>query len=50
MTFREDESRIRRSNAPHNIGVIRHVAMDLLKREKTKDQLLEEKNSSGLER
>lgn len=36
MTFREDESRIRRGNAPHNIGVIRHVAMNLLKREKTK--------------
>ena len=36
MTFREDQSRIRRGNAPHNIGVIRHVAMNLLKREETK--------------
>ena len=36
VTFREDESRICRGNAPHNIGVIRHVAMNLLKREKTK--------------
>ncbi len=36
VTFREDDSRIRRGNAPHNIGVIRHVAMNLLKREKTK--------------
>ena len=36
VTLREDESRIRRGNAPHNIGVIRHVAMNLLKREKTK--------------
>ena len=36
VTFREDESRIRRGNAAHNIGVIRHVAMNLLKREKTK--------------
>ena len=36
VTFREDESRIRRGNAPHNIGVIRHVAMNLLKREPTK--------------
>ena len=36
VTFREDESRIRRGNGPHNIGVIRHVAMNLLKREKTK--------------
>ena len=36
VTFREDASRIRRGNGPHNIGVIRHVAMNLLKREKTK--------------
>ena len=36
VTFREDESRIRRGNGPHNIGVIRHMAMNLLKREKTK--------------
>ena len=36
VTFREDESRIRRGNAPRDIGVIRHVAMNLLKREKTK--------------
>ena len=36
VTFREDESRIRRGNAPHNMGVIRHVAVNLLKREPTK--------------
>lgn len=36
VTFREDASRIRRGNAPHNLGVIRHVAVNLLKREATK--------------
>jgi len=36
VTFREDESRIRRGNAPHNLGVIRHVAMNLLKGESSK--------------
>ena len=36
VTFREDESRIRRGNAPHNLGVIRHVAVNLLKREPSK--------------
>ena len=36
VTFREDESRIRRGNAPHNMGVIRHAALNLLKREPTK--------------
>ena len=36
VTFREYESRIRRGNAPHNVGVIRHVAMKLLKSEPSK--------------
>ena len=36
VAFREDESRIRRGNAPHNMGVIRHIALNLLKREPTK--------------
>ena len=36
LTLREDDGRIRRGNGAHNIGVIRHVAMNLLKREKTK--------------
>ena len=35
VTFREDASRIRRGNAPHDLGVIRDVAMNLLKREPT---------------
>ena len=50
VTFREDESRIRRGNAAHNIGVIRHMAMNLLKREKTKNQLQKEENPGGSER
>ena len=29
VTFREDESRIRRGNAPHNVGVIRHMAVSV---------------------
>lgn len=36
VTFREDDSRIRRGNAPHNVGVIRHMAINLLKSEKSK--------------
>jgi len=39
MTFREDESRIRRDNAAHNMGVIRHITLNLLKREKTKSSV-----------
>jgi len=36
VTFREDESRIRRDNGAHNIGVMRHIAINLLKSEKSK--------------
>jgi predicted transposase YbfD/YdcC len=37
MTFREDESQIRRGNATHNLGVIRHMALNLLKKEGLSD-------------
>ena len=33
VSFREDECRIRKSNAPTNMNVVRHVALNLLKRE-----------------
>ena len=39
VTFREDESRIRRGYAPHNLGVIRHVALNLLKRESSESSV-----------
>ena len=35
MTFREDDSRIRKAFTPDNFGVIRHICMNLLKQEKT---------------
>ena len=33
--FREDESRIRKDNSPQNMAVVRHIALNILKREKT---------------
>jgi predicted transposase YbfD/YdcC len=33
VSFREDESRIRKDNAPQNFAVLRHMALDLLKKE-----------------
>jgi predicted transposase YbfD/YdcC len=35
MGFREDESRIRKDHAPENVATLRHIAMNLLKAEKT---------------
>ncbi len=35
IAFREDESRIRKDNAPENFAVLRHIALNLLKAEKS---------------
>lgn len=35
VTFREDECRVRQGNAAHNIAILQHIALNLLKQEKT---------------
>lgn len=35
VAFREDESRIRKDHSPANMAIIRHIALNLLKQEKT---------------
>lgn len=35
IAFREDESRIRKDNSPENYAVLRHIALNLIKQEKT---------------
>lgn len=35
VAFREDESRVRKMNGPHNLAILRHMALNLLKQEKT---------------
>jgi predicted transposase YbfD/YdcC len=36
MSFGEDQSRIRKGNAPTNVGIIRHAALNMIRRSKTK--------------
>jgi hypothetical protein len=35
IAFREDESRIRKDHSPANFAVLRHIALNLIKQEKT---------------
>jgi predicted transposase YbfD/YdcC len=35
IAFREDESRIRKDHAPENVATLRHIALNLLKQEKS---------------
>ncbi len=35
LSFREDDSRVRRDNASENFGVFRHVAVNALRKEKS---------------
>ena len=37
IVFREDESRIREKNAPENMVIFRHIALNLLKKENSKN-------------
>ena len=35
VSFREDESRIRKGKAPENFAVLRHIALNMIKKEKS---------------
>jgi predicted transposase YbfD/YdcC len=48
VTFREDESRVRRGNSPQNMTVLRHLALNILKKDKTKGSLRTKRYKAAL--
>ena len=36
VSFREDESRVRTGNAPENLALVRHMALNLLRQDQTR--------------
>ena len=43
MTFREDDSRIRKDNTPENMAVVRHMALNMLQKENSKTRSIRKK-------
>ena len=43
VSFREDESRIRKGKAPENFAVLRHIALNMIKKEKTSKKSIKSK-------
>jgi predicted transposase YbfD/YdcC len=48
VEFNEDDSRIRKDNAPENLAIIRHIALNVLKQDKTeKGSIRSKRNRAG---
>jgi predicted transposase YbfD/YdcC len=45
VEFNEDDSRIRKDNAPENLAIIRHIALNLLKQDKTEKRSIRSKRN-----
>jgi predicted transposase YbfD/YdcC len=48
VTFREDASRIRTGNSPQNMTVLRHLALNILKHDKSKGSLRNKRYRAAL--
>lgn len=44
MTFREDESRIRKEAAPENYAIFRHIALNMIRRDTSIDASIKRKS------
>jgi predicted transposase YbfD/YdcC len=49
VTFREDDSRIRVGDSPQNMALLRHLALNILKRDTSKASLKQKRFRAGLE-
>lgn len=49
VTFREDEARIRKDNGPQNFGVLRHIALNILKQDASKMSLKQKRYRAALD-
>lgn len=49
VTFREDESRIRKDNSSQNMVVLRHIALNILKKDKSKGSLRQKRYKATLD-
>jgi len=47
VTFREDDSRIRQGYAAQNMAVVRHIALNFLKKEKSKMSIRGKRKKAG---
>ena len=48
VTFREDDSRIRAGNSPQNMTVLRHLALNILKNDKSKGSIRNKRYKAAL--
>jgi len=49
VTFQEDESRIRKDNSSQNMVVLRHIALNILKKDKSKGSLRQKRYKATLD-
>lgn len=47
ISFREDENRVRKDNAPENQAVLRHIALNMIKKDKSKGSIRNKRLKAG---